>query len=61
MSVRKTPRKLTERRQKSLEQTHQAPPTDEGIDAPSRTLAFLDEFLEQTFDVEYSLPAAGDW
>jgi transposase len=36
-----------------LEQTLQQPPTEAGIDAP----ALLDEFFEETFDVDYSIPS----
>ena len=51
------PRKLTEEQQKQLEQTLQQPPTEAGIDAPAWTPALLDEFLEETFDVDYSIPS----
>ncbi len=51
------PRKLTEKQQKQLEQTLQEPPTEVGIDAPAWTPALLCEFLEETFDVEYSIPS----
>jgi transposase len=51
------PRKLTEEQQKQLEQTLHQPPTEAGIDAPAWTPALLDEFLEETFDVDYSIPS----
>ncbi len=51
------PRKLTEEQQKQLEQTLQQPPTEAGIDAPAWTPTLLDGFLEETFDVDYSIPS----
>ncbi len=47
------PRKLTEKQQNQLEQTLQQPPTEAGIDAP----ALLEDFLEETFDVDCSTPS----
>lgn len=49
------PRKLSKSQQNKLEQTLQQPPTEAGIDAPAWTPALLDEFLEETFDVDYSI------
>ena len=51
------PRKLTDEQQKELEQTLQQPPAEAGIDAPASTPALLTDFLEETFDVDYSLPS----
>lgn len=35
----------------------QQPPTEAGIDAPAWTPTLLDAFLEETFDVDYSIPS----
>ena len=51
------PRKLTEKQQNQLEQILHQPPTEAGIDAPAWTPALLREFLEETFDIEYSIPS----
>ncbi len=40
-----------------MEQTLQQPPTEAGIDAPTWTPTLLDEFLEETFAVDYSIPS----
>ena len=50
------PRKLTDEQQKELEQPLQQPPAEAGIDGPAWTPALLTDFLEETFDVDYSLP-----
>jgi transposase len=51
------PRKLTEEQQKQLEQTLQQPSTESEVDAPASTPALLKDFLEETFDVDYSIPS----
>jgi len=50
-------RKLSEIQQKEFEQTVHEPPEEVGIDAPAWTPALVQEFLEQTYGVEYSYPS----
>jgi transposase len=50
-------RKLSESQQEEFEQTVHQPPAEVGIDAPAWTPALVREFLEETYDVEYSTPS----
>lgn len=51
------PRKLTEKQQNQLDHILQQPPTEVDIDAAAWTPALLREFLNERFDVDYSLPS----
>ncbi len=50
-------RKLSESQQKELERTVHQPPEEVGIDAPAWTPALVQDFLEETYGVEYSYPS----
>ena len=50
-------RKLSEKQQQEFEQTVHESPQEIGYDAPAWTPALVGEFLEETYDVEYSLPS----
>jgi transposase len=50
-------RKLSEAQQQEFEETVHDPPTEVGIDAPAWTPALVQEFLEDTYGVEYSYPS----
>jgi len=50
-------RKLSEKRQEKFEQTVHKPPNEIGIDAPAWTPALVQDFLEETYGIEYSLPS----
>src|SRR6056297_4191754 len=50
-------RKLSESQQKEFEQTVHEPPEEVGIDAPAWTPALVQDFLEETYGVEYSYPS----
>ena len=50
-------RKLSESQQEEFEQTVHEPPEKVGIDEPVWTPALVQEFLEDTYDVEYSYPS----
>jgi len=50
-------RKLSELQQEEFEQTVHAPPEEVGIDAPAWTPALVQDFLEDTYGVEYSYPS----
>ncbi len=50
-------RKLSESQQEEFEQTVHEPPEEAGIDAPAWTPALVQEFLEETYGVEYSYPS----
>jgi len=50
-------RKLSEQQQKEFEATVHQPPESAGIDAPAWTPALVQEFLEETYGVEYSIPS----
>jgi transposase len=50
-------RKLSQSQQDEFEQTVHEPPTEVGYDAPAWTPALVQEFLEETYDVEYSSPS----
>lgn len=51
------PRKLDAEQQTGLEETLQEPPTAAGYDASAWTPALVREYIDETFDVEYSLPS----
>ncbi len=50
-------RKLSETQQEEFEETVHEPPSEIGIDAPAWTPALAQEFLEETYGVEYSIPS----
>jgi len=50
-------RKLSETQQEQFEASVQEPPAEVGIDAPAWTPALVQEFLEETYGVEYSIPS----
>jgi len=50
-------RKLSESQQEKFEATVHDSPQEVGIDAPAWTPALVQEFLEETYGVEYSLPS----
>ncbi|MWV39786.1 IS630 family transposase [Natrialba sp. INN-245] len=50
-------RKLSETQQEEFEQTVHEPPEEVGIDAPAWTPALVQEFLEETYGIEYSYPS----
>jgi transposase len=50
-------RKLTQTQQTEFEQIVHRPPEEVGIDAPAWTPALVQEFLEETYGVEYSYPS----
>ena len=50
-------RKLSESQQKEFERTVHEPPEEVGIDAPAWTPALVQDFLEETYGVEYSYPS----
>jgi transposase len=50
-------RKLSDLNQQEFEETVHELPENVGIDAPAWTPALVQEYLEETYDVEYSLPS----
>jgi transposase len=50
-------RKLSEQQQEEFEETIHDPPSEVGIDAPAWTPALVQQFLEESYDVEYSIPS----
>jgi transposase len=50
-------RKLSEVQQENFEETVHDPPEEVGIDAPAWTPALVQEYLEETYGVEYSIPS----
>ena len=50
-------RKLSETQQEEFEETVHNPPEEVGIDAPAWTPALAQEYLEETYTVEYSIPS----
>jgi len=50
-------RKLSQSQQEKFEETVHNPPEEVGIDAPAWTPALAQEYLEETYGVEYSLPS----
>jgi transposase len=50
-------RKISESQQEKFEETVHDPPEEVGIDAPAWTPALAQEYLEETYGVEYSIPS----
>ncbi|MDS0297120.1 IS630 family transposase [Halogeometricum luteum] len=50
-------RKLSESQQEQFEETVHDPPEEVGIDAPAWTPALAQEYLEDTYGVQYSIPS----
>jgi len=50
-------RKLSETQQKEFEETVHEPPEEVGVGAPAWTPALVQDFLEETYGVEYSIPS----
>jgi transposase len=50
-------RKLSETEQQEFEDTVHDPPEEVGIDAPAWTPALVQNYLRDTYDVEYSIPS----
>ena len=50
-------RKLSESQQQEFEETVHDPPTEVGYDAPAWTPALVQDFLQDTYGVEYSYPS----
>ncbi len=50
-------RKLSESQQEKFEETVRDPPEEVGIDAPAWTPALAQKYLQETYDVEYSIPS----
>ena len=50
-------RKLSKSQQKEFEATVHHPPEEVGVDAPAWTPALVQEFLDKTYGVEYSIPS----
>lgn len=50
-------RKLSETQQIEFQEIVHEPPQEVGIDAPAWTPALAQDFLEETYDVEYSIPS----
>jgi len=50
-------RKLSEIQQSTFEQTVHEPPANVGIDAPAWTPALVQQYLDETYGVEYSTPS----
>jgi transposase len=49
--------KLSESQQEEFERTVHEPPQEAGVDAPTWTPALVQEFLEETYGIEYSYPS----
>ncbi|AKU09372.1 transposase (plasmid) [Haloferax gibbonsii] len=50
-------RKLSESQQSKFEEAVHGPPQEVGIDAPAWTPALAQNFLEETYDIKYSIPS----
>ena len=50
-------RKLSDKEQKAFEETVHNPPENVGVDAPAWTPALVQQYLDETYDVEYSIPS----
>jgi transposase len=50
-------RKLSKSQQEKFEETVHEPPEEVGIDAPAWTPALAQEYLQETYDVDYSIPS----
>jgi transposase len=49
--------KISEKQQKEFEEAVHEPPGEVGIDAPAWTPALVQQLLEETYGVEYSIPS----
>jgi transposase len=50
-------RKLSDSKQQEFEETVHEPPEEAGIDAPAWTPVLVQEYLQETYGVEYSIPS----
>jgi len=50
-------RKISEKEQQEFEETVHESPEQAGVDAPAWTPALVQEYLDETYDVEYSIPS----
>ncbi len=50
-------RKISEKEQQEFEETVHEPPDKVGLDAPAWTPALAQQYLDETYDVEYSIPS----
>ncbi len=50
-------RKLSETQQKEFKETVHESPEEVGVDAPAWTPALVQQYLAETYDVEYSIPS----
>ncbi len=50
-------RKLSEKEQQEFEETVHESPEEVGVDAPAWTPALVQQYLHETYDVEYSIPS----
>ncbi len=50
-------RKLSKTQQKEFEETVHQSPKEAGIDAPAWTPALVQQYLDKTYDIEYSIPS----
>jgi len=50
-------RKLSEKEQEEFEETVHEPPEEVGVDAPAWTPALVQQYLDETYGVEYSIPS----
>jgi transposase len=50
-------RKLSDQEQQEFEETVHELPKEAGIDAPAWTPALVQDYLQETYDVEYSIPS----
>ncbi|TMT81676.1 IS630 family transposase [Haloterrigena sp. H1] len=50
-------RKLSEKEQKEFEEAVHESPENVGVDAPAWTPALVQQYLDETYDVEYSIPS----
>lgn len=50
-------RKLSEQEQKEFEEIVHESPEEVGVDAPAWTPALVQQYLDETYDVEYSIPS----
>jgi len=50
-------RKLSETQQEEFEETVHDPPSEVGIDAPAWTPVLAQDYLDETYGVEYSIPS----
>jgi len=51
------PRKLSEAQLGELREILQNPPTEAGLDAPAWTTEFLQQFIREEFEIDYSQPS----